>query len=119
LILVAAERARDFPQKLPLATVCLLGTGEIVETPMLSQMEDFHLRAFRVAGPRAFAEDSIRHMRHLMINDAFSHLPIYGLEDLGFVPRGEAGAFIAECDTATLPPAADCHSTPMAVASPT
>jgi len=22
----------------------------------------------------------------------FAHLPIYGLEDLGFVPRGEAGA---------------------------
>jgi acetyl-CoA acetyltransferase len=27
---------------------------------------------------------------------SFAHLPIYGLEDLGFVPRGEAGAFIAE-----------------------
>jgi acetyl-CoA acetyltransferase len=31
---------------------------------------------------------------------SFAHLPIYGLEDLGFVPRGEAGAFIAERDTA-------------------
>jgi len=30
---------------------------------------------------------------------AFAHLPIYGLEDLGFVPRGEAGAFIAERNT--------------------
>jgi acetyl-CoA acetyltransferase len=30
----------------------------------------------------------------------FSHLPIYGLEDLGFVPRGEAGAFITERNTA-------------------
>jgi acetyl-CoA acetyltransferase len=37
---------------------------------------------------------------HLMIYDAFAHLPIYGLEDLGFVPRGEAGAFIAERNTA-------------------
>jgi hypothetical protein len=27
-------------------------------------------------------------------------LPIYGLEDLGFVPRGEAGAFIADRNTA-------------------
>jgi len=53
LILVAAERARDFPQK----PVYLLGTGESVETPMLSQMEDFtSSRAFRVAGPTAFAE---------------------------------------------------------------
>jgi acetyl-CoA acetyltransferase len=31
---------------------------------------------------------------------SFVHLPIYGLEDLGFVPRGEAGAFITERNTA-------------------
>ena len=35
-----------------------------------------------------------------MIYDAFAHLPLYGLEDLGFVPRGEAGRFIAERNTA-------------------
>src|SRR5882757_2574607 len=33
-ILAAAERARDFPKK----PVYLLGTGESVETPMVSQM---------------------------------------------------------------------------------
>ena len=96
---VSAERARDFPQK----PVYLLGTGESVETPMVSQMEDFtSSRAFRVAGPKAFAEAGITHkdVDHLMIYDAFAHLPIYGLEDLGFVPRGEAGAFIAERNTA-------------------
>jgi acetyl-CoA acetyltransferase len=74
LILVAAERARDFPQSLPLATnrgpVYLLGTGESVETPMVSQMADFtSSRAFRVAGPKAFAEAGITHsdVDHLMI----------------------------------------------------
>jgi hypothetical protein len=40
LILVAAERARDFPQSLPVAAnrgpVYLLGTSETVETPMVS-----------------------------------------------------------------------------------
>jgi acetyl-CoA acetyltransferase len=99
LILVSAERAKDFPQK----PVYLLGTGESVETPMVSQMEDFtSSRAFRVAGPKAFAEAGITHndVDHLMIYDAFAHLPIYSLEDLGFVPRGEAGAFIAERNTA-------------------
>src|SRR5215472_955908 len=99
LILVAAERARDFPQK----PVYLLGTGESVETPMVSQMEDFtSSRAFRVAGPKAFAEAgmTVGDVDHLMIYDAFAHLPIYGLEDLGFVGRGEAGAFIAERNTA-------------------
>jgi len=99
LILVAAERARDFPQK----PVYLLGTGESVETPMVSQMEDFtSSRAFRVAGPTAFAEAGITHkdVDHLMIYDALAHLPIYGPEDLGFVPRSEGGAFIAERNTA-------------------
>jgi acetyl-CoA acetyltransferase len=41
-----------------------------------------------------------------MIYDAFAHLPIYGREDLGFLPRDEAGAFIAGHNTApgsTLP----------------
>src|SRR5580692_9317945 len=81
-----------------------------VETPTVSQMEDFtSSRAFRVAGTKAFAEAGITHkdVDHLMIYDAFAHLPIYGLEDLGFVPRGEAGAFIAQRNTAPggkLPP---------------
>src|ERR1700744_3216513 len=94
LILTSAERAKDFPQK----PVYILGTGESVETPMVSQMEDFtSSRAFRVAGPTAFGEAGITHkdVDHLMIYDAFAHLPIYGLEDLGFLPRGEAAAFIA------------------------
>jgi hypothetical protein len=46
----------------------------------------------------------------------FAHLPIYGLEDLGLVPRGEAGRFIAERNIA---PAASCRSTSTAAASPT
>jgi acetyl-CoA acetyltransferase len=99
LILTSAERARDFPTK----PVYIMGTGESVETPMISQMADFtSSRAFRVAGPTAFAHAGIAHkdVDHLMIYDAFAHLPIYGLEDLGFVGRGEAGAFISERNTA-------------------
>ncbi|MCY4392363.1 MAG: thiolase [Chloroflexi bacterium] len=93
LILVSKERAKDFPTK----PVYLLGTGESVETPMISQMEDMTTsRAFKVAGSTAFEEAGISHddVDHVMIYDAFAHLPIYGLEDLGFVGRGEAGAFI-------------------------
>jgi acetyl-CoA acetyltransferase len=99
LILTSAERAKDMPQK----PVYILGTGESVETPMISQMEDFtRSRAFRVAGPAAFQAAGIKHadVDHLMIYDAFAHLPIYGLEDLGFVGRGEAGAFVMERHTA-------------------
>ena len=99
LILTSAERAKDFPSK----PVYILGTGESVETPMVSQMEDFNSSgAFRVAGSSAFKEAGItpKDVDHLMIYDAFAHLPLYGLEDLGFVGRGEAGAFIAGRNTA-------------------
>ncbi len=99
LILTSADRAKDMPQK----PVYISGTGESVETPMISQMKDFtRSRAFRVAGPTAFEAAGIKHsdVDHLMIYDAFAHLPIYGLEDLGFVGRGEAGPFIQEGNTA-------------------
>ncbi|MEE9281652.1 MAG: thiolase [Myxococcota bacterium] len=99
LILTSAERARDFPTR----PVYVIGTGESVETPMVSQMEDFTTsRAFRVAGEKAFGEAGITtdEVDHIMIYDAFAHLPIYGLEDLGFVGRGEAAKFIWERNTA-------------------
>ena len=98
LILTAADRARDFPTK----PVYILGSGESVETTMVSQMEDFtSSRAFRVAGPEAFRMAGIKHadVDHLMIYDAFAHLPLYGLEDLGFCKRGEAKDFIWEGNT--------------------
>ncbi len=99
LILTSAERARDFPQK----PVYILGTGESVESPMISQMADFtSSRAFRVSGKKAFEEAGITHkdVDHLMIYDAFAHLPLYGLEDLGFCKPGEAAAFIGARNTA-------------------
>jgi acetyl-CoA acetyltransferase len=99
LILTSAERAKDFPQK----PVYILGTGESVETPMVSQMEEFNSsKAFRVSGKKAFTEAGISHadVDHLMIYDAFAHLPLYGLEDLGFCKPGEAAAFINGRNTA-------------------
>ncbi|HEY6599065.1 MAG TPA: thiolase [Pseudomonadales bacterium] len=98
LILVSGERAADFPRK----PVFVIGTGESVETPMISQMEDLtSSRAFRVAGADAMKSAGISRddVHHLMIYDAFAHLPIYGLEDLGFCGRGEAPSFIAEGNT--------------------
>jgi len=99
LILTTGDRARDFPRP----PVYVWGTGESVETPLISQMEDLtSSRAFRVAGARAMQDAGIVHadVDHLMIYDAFAHLPIYGLEDLGFCERGAAGAFIEAGNTA-------------------
>jgi acetyl-CoA acetyltransferase len=99
LILVAAERARDFPQK----PVYLLGTGESVETPDGQPNGGFHLLA-RL--PRRRRQGLCRDRHHPQGRRSpddlrrFALLPICGLEDLGFVPRGEAGAFIAEHNTA-------------------
>jgi hypothetical protein len=51
--------------------------------------------------PKESMQDHAVRTSTIMICDAFAHLPIYGLEDLGFVPRGEAGAFIAAHNTAS------------------
>ena len=99
LILTSADRAKDFPNK----PVYVLGTGESVETPMVSQMYDFtSSTAFKISGKKAFEDAGISHsdVDHLMIYDAFAHLPLYGLEDLGFVKPGEAKDFIRERNTA-------------------
>ncbi|HMN81659.1 MAG TPA: thiolase [Burkholderiaceae bacterium] len=105
LVLTSDERARDLPS----TPVYLIGSGESVETPMVSQMEDFTTsRAFRTSGRLAFESAGIRHgdVDHLMIYDAFAHLPMYGLEDLGFCRPGEAATLIRQRYTApggTLP----------------
>ncbi|HUJ05473.1 MAG TPA: thiolase [Streptosporangiaceae bacterium] len=105
LVITSADRAGDFPHP----AVHVLGTGESAESPLISQMADFtESAAFRLAGQAAFAEAGIgvADVGHLMIYDAFAHLPVYGLEALGFVKKGEAGAFIADGNTepgGTLP----------------
>ncbi len=95
IVITTAERARNL--KRAKSPVYLLGSGEACDSPMVSMMDDpTSSKAFRLASRAAFAEAGIRHadVDHLMIYDAFAHLPLYGLEDLGFVGRGEAGAFI-------------------------
>ena len=89
LIVTAADRAADFPKP----PVYVLGTGESSETPMISQMIDFTESA--ISGWPASARSPRRaspprDVDHLMVYDAFAHVPIYGLEALGFVKKGEA-----------------------------
>ena len=98
LIITSAERAKDFPTK----PVYIMGTGESVESPVVSQMYDMTTSAaFKTSSKKAFEEAGVTQddVDHLMVYDAFAHLPIYGLEDLGFVKRGEAGPFIEEGNT--------------------
>jgi acetyl-CoA acetyltransferase len=98
LVVTSADRAGEFPKP----AVHVLGTGEASETPIISQMADFtESQAFRLAGQAAFAEAGITtaDVKHLMIYDAFAHVPIYGLEALGFTAKGDAGPFIADGNT--------------------
>jgi acetyl-CoA acetyltransferase len=100
LVLVSAERAADLPSAGH--AVYLLGSGEASEAPMMSQMDEVDsFGAFRRASAEAFATAGVSHadIDHFMGYDAFAHLPLYMLEDVGFVGRGESGAFIADGHT--------------------
>jgi acetyl-CoA acetyltransferase len=100
LVITSAERAADLPGGEH--AVYLLGSGEASEAPMMSQMDEVgSFGAFRRASAEAFATAGVSHadIDHLMGYDAFAHLPLYMLEDLGFVGRGESGAFIREGHT--------------------
>ncbi|MFI5957521.1 thiolase C-terminal domain-containing protein [Cryptosporangium sp. NPDC051539] len=101
LVITTAERAADLD--LPQGAITVLGGAEAPETPMVSMMEDLTTsRAFRDCGRRAFGEAGITpaDVDHLMLYDAFAFLPLYALEDLGFLARGEAGPFIEAGRTA-------------------
>ena len=100
LVVTSAERARDMPSADRL--VYLLGSGESHESSLVAQMEDLtSFAGFARAGSEAFETSGLTHedIDHLMCYDAFAHLPLYELEDLGFVARGEAAAFVAEGHT--------------------
>ncbi|MFC3172849.1 thiolase [Novosphingobium bradum] len=95
LVLTSAERAADM--NLAARPVRIAGAGEACETPGTPFMEDLtSSRAFRDASAAAMAEAGMSHgdIDHLMIYDAFAHVPLYGLEDMGFVERGGAAEFI-------------------------
>ena len=100
LILTTAERARDLPSAD--RAVYLLGSGEATGSAIVSQMDDLgSFEAFRAASSAAFRTANVSHadVDHVMFYDAFAHLPLYMLEDTGFVARGESAGFIMDGHT--------------------
>jgi acetyl-CoA acetyltransferase len=65
----------------------------------MDDLNSFH--AFRRASKEAFETAGISpaDVDHVMFYDAFAHLPLYMLEDTGFVGYGESGAFFADGHT--------------------
>jgi acetyl-CoA acetyltransferase len=99
MVVTSSERARDLPRP----PVHVLGSGEAAGAAMASQMPDLTSSdAFRRAGAAAFADAGVApaDIQHAMLYDATAHLPLMALEDLGLVPPGESGAFVAEGHTA-------------------
>jgi acetyl-CoA acetyltransferase/uncharacterized OB-fold protein len=95
LVVVAAERAADFPHP----PVYVLGTGEATAHRQVAMMRDFTVSDSSVlSGRQAYAEAGLgpKDIQHLMLYDAFSFTPMMFLEDLGFVARGGSGEFVAQ-----------------------
>jgi acetyl-CoA acetyltransferase len=100
IIVTSSDRAKDVPKP----PVYVLGSGGGLEAGIGSPAgvrDPMRPEFIRTSGQAAFAAAGISHddVDHLMIYDAFAHTPIFGLEGLGFVDYGEAGAFIAEGNT--------------------
>jgi acetyl-CoA acetyltransferase len=99
LVLTSAERARDLRQK----PVYVLGTGECSTHVGVSQMPDFATwDAARVSSQQAFAMSGVAHadVDAAMFYDAFTIVPVMGLEATGFCKPGEGGAFVSNQRTA-------------------
>lgn len=97
--LVVTSRKKAEAIGVPKPPVYILGTGEACDGPMVHELEDgASSKAFKISSGLAFDAAGLApsDIDHLMVYDAFAHLPLYALEDLGFVGRGEAGDFIAE-----------------------
>lgn len=95
LVITSAERAKDMKR----TPIHILGTGEATAHRQVAMMRDFTVSDSTViSGKAAFAEAGLApaDIDHLMLYDAFSFTPMIFLEDLGFVPKGEVGPFLAE-----------------------
>jgi acetyl-CoA acetyltransferase len=99
VVVTSAERARDLPKP----PVYVLGTGECASQVIISQLRDFSFwEAAAVSSRLAFEMSGVKHadIDLAMFYDAFTIVPIMGLEAAGFCKRGEGGAFVSNQRTA-------------------
>jgi acetyl-CoA acetyltransferase len=99
VVLTSAERARDLPKQ----PVYVLGTGEASTHVCVSQMPDFAFwDAAKTASDAAWAMSGVGHadIDIAMFYDAFTIVPVMGLEATGFCKPGEGGAFVSGGRTA-------------------
>jgi acetyl-CoA acetyltransferase len=92
VVLVRAERARDFPKP----PVYLLGSATAYSHRQISSMPDLTRTAAKESSERAYAmaKISAQDVDVVELYDAFTINTIMFLEDLGFCKKGEGGAFV-------------------------
>ncbi len=92
VIIVAAERAKDFPNK----PVYMLGCGEGHWHEHLFQARSLTTTAATESAPRAYemAGASAADMDFAQVYDCFTPVLLMELEDLGFCAKGEGGPFV-------------------------
>ena len=90
-VLVTSEA---FAKRINKQPAWLLGTGEHHGYGYVSQNPDLTHSGIAEAAREAFRESGLTpsEIDHAQIYDAFSICPIMALEDIGFAPRGKAGA---------------------------
>jgi acetyl-CoA acetyltransferase len=94
VVVTSAERARD----LRADPVYLVGAGEAQNHRHVSQMPNLTATAAADSAARAFAMAGVDHgaVDTVHLYDAFTISLLILLEDLGFCPKGEGGAFVGE-----------------------
>ena len=93
-VMTSAERARDLPKP----PVYVLGAGSAMSHSIISQMPDLAVTATAVSGPKAFSMAGVTHadVDLVMVYDSFTITTLLLVEDLGFCPKGEGGAFVED-----------------------
>jgi acetyl-CoA acetyltransferase len=92
VIVVAAERAKDFPNN----PVFFLGCGEGHWHEHLFQARSLTTTAAQDSGQRAYEMAGLgpQDMNFAQVYDCFTPVAIMELEDLGFCAKGEGGGFV-------------------------
>jgi acetyl-CoA acetyltransferase len=93
MILVRAERAKDFPKP----PVYMLGVSSRTTHNIISEMPDLTVTAAAQSAPEAFAMAGVTpaDIDVVELYDAFTINTILFLEDMGFCRKGEGGAFVS------------------------
>lgn len=93
IILTTEERARDLPHR----PVYVRGAAGAMTHHSITAMPDMTTTAATVSGPRAFelAGITATDVDVFSMYDSFTYTVLVVLEDLGFAPKGEGGAFAA------------------------